>query len=316
MGVEVQSWRMSFEDKILWNPSPENMRDSEIAKYVKWLSGYGYPPFESYQSLHQWSVNRLTDCWGTIWRWSGINASQNYKKVLSVKTMPGAIWFENSRFNFAENLLLKFLEEANGKEVLVSIDEEQVRKVITDKELLDMVTVFQEFLLEQGIVPGDRIAGVVSNSYEPIVGMLAATSIGAIWSSCSPEFAEDAIIERFSQIQPKILISVNGYSYNGKNYDLLKKIDSVRNAIPSIKNVVWVEHLLTSKKPPKEYIRWKKLISKKTKHELVFTQLPFDHPIYILYSSGTTGKPKCIVHGAGGVFTTRQRTSFAQQCSI
>ncbi len=293
---------MPFEDKILWNPSPENIRQSEIAKYVRWLSGYGYPPFESYQSLQQWSTNRLTDFWGTIWRWSGIKASQTYTKVLSVKEMPGAVWFENSRLNYAENLLMPYLQKSTGKEVLVSVDEEQQRSVITDNELLDMVTVLQEYFLEQGIQPGDRIAAVVSNSYEPIVGMLAATSVGAIWSSCSPDFAEDAIVDRFSQIEPKILISVDGYSYNGKNYDLIKKIENVKSQIPSIQNVIWIDHLLTAKKPPKEYVRWKKLVTKKTKHQLQFRQLPFDHPIYIVYSSGTTGKPKCIVHGAGGVY--------------
>ncbi len=293
---------MPFEDKILWNPSPENMRQSEIAKYVRWLSGYGYPPFESYQALQQWSTNRLADFWGTIWRWSGIKASQTYTKVLPNKNMPGAVWFENAKLNFAENLLQPFLKKTTGKEVLISIDEEQQRTVVTDSELLDMVTSLQDFFLEQGVQPGDRIAAVVSNSYEPIVGMLAATSIGAIWSSCSPEFADDAIIERFSQITPKILISVNGYSYNGKNYDLIKKIEHVKEKVPSIQTVVWIDHLLTAKKPPKEYVRWKKLISKKAKHQIIFKQLPFDHPIYILYSSGTTGKPKCIVHGAGGVY--------------
>jgi len=293
---------MPFEDKILWNPSPEHIQRSEIAKYVKYLAGYGYPPFESYQTLHQWSVNRPTDFWGTIWRWSGLKFSQAYTKVLPEKKMPGAVWFENSKFNFAENLLLPFLKKSTGKEILVTIDEEQQRESIKDEELLDQVTVFQEFLIAQGVGVGDRVAAVVSNSSEPIVAMLATTSLGAIWSSCSPEFAEDAIIDRFSQIEPKVLLSVNGYSYNGKNYDMLAKIQAVESKIRSIKSVVWVEHLLISKKPPKHFHKWKKLIGKKTKHVLKFHQLPFDHPVYILYSSGTTGKPKCIVHGAGGVF--------------
>lgn len=293
---------MPFEDKILWNPSPEEMQKSELAKYIKWLSGYGYPPFESYQTLQQWSVNRLTDFWGTIWRWSGIKASQNYTKVLREKIMPGAVWFENSRLNFAENLLLPFLKTQTGKEVLVTIDEEQQRHVVTDRELVDMVTSFQEFLISQGVQVGDRVAAVVSNSYEPIVAMLATTSLGAIWSSCSPEFAEDAISERFSQIKPKVLLTVNGYSYNGKNYEMFQKIENVRKKIPEIQSVVWMDHLLTNKKPPKDDFRWKKIFTKKSKHTLKFIQLPFDHPIYIMYSSGTTGKPKCIVHGAGGTY--------------
>ncbi len=293
---------MPFEDKILWNPSPENVQQSELAKYVKYLAGYGYPPFESYKTLHQWSVNRLTDFWGTIWRWSGIKASQPYTKVLPVKAMPGSVWFENSRLNFAENMMAPHLNNPTGKEILITFDEENQRHVVTDNDLIDMVTVFQEFLIAQGVQAGDRVAAVVSNSYEPIVAMLATTSLGAIWSSCSPEFAEDAIIERFSQIEPKVLISVNGYSYNGKNYDLLKKIEMVCSKIPSIESVVWIDHLLTSKKPPKNFLKWKKIITKKTKHTLRFVQLPFDHPVYILYSSGTTGKPKCIVHGAGGTF--------------
>ncbi len=293
---------MSFEDKILWNPSPEHIQKSEIAKYIRWLSGYGYPPFGSYQTLHQWSIHRPTDFWGTIWRWSGIKYSQSYTKVLAENKMPGAKWFENSRFNFAENLLLPYLKKSTGKEILVTLDEEQQRISITDEELIDQVTAFQEFLISQGVQIGDRVVGVVSNSHEPIIAMLATISLGAIWSSCSPEFAEDAIIERFSQIEPKVLIAVNGYAYNGKTYDLLGKIQATCEKVSSIQSVVWIEHLLTSKRPPKTYQRWKKIVSKKTKHMLKFSQLPFDHPVYILYSSGTTGKPKCIIHGAGGVY--------------
>lgn len=293
---------MPFDDKILWNPSPEDIRHSELAKYIEWLHQHSYSKFQSYQTLHQWSINRLEDFWTTIWKWSGIKASETYKKVLSSREMPGAKWFEGAKLNFAENLMSPFLSKPTTREILVSIDEENLRTAVTEKELVSMVNSLQEFLLDQGICIDDRVAAIASNSHEPIAAMLATTSIGAIWSSCSPEFGEEAIIDRFSQIEPKVLFAVNGYSYNGKNYDLLEKVENVCEKVPSIKAVVWIEQLLTNKKPPKNYHRWKKIISKKSKHELTFIHLPFDHPIYILYSSGTTGKPKCIVHGAGGVY--------------
>lgn len=293
---------MPFEDKILWNPSPEDIQHSEITKYIHWLNLHGYTTFKSYQTLHQWSIARLEDFWQSIWKWSGIRASENYKRVLSSREIVGAKWFEGAKLNFAENLLSPFLQRSAEREVIVSVDEENERTSITNHDLVAMVTILQEFLLDQGVCIGDRVAGVVSNTYEPVVAMLATTSLGAVWSACSPEFGEEAIVERFSQIEPKVLLAVNGYSYNGKNYDMLKKIENVCTRVPSIKTVIWMDQLITSKKPPKTYVRWKKLISKKTRHELTFIQLPFDHPIYILYSSGTTGKPKCIVHGAGGVY--------------
>ncbi len=263
-----------------------------MARYFSWLSAQGGPLFDSYLSAHRWSVEHLEDFWKSIWDFSGLISSQSDFQVLERRTMPGAKWFPAARLNFAENLLRIPLRGDRTRVALTAISESRPRIQMTYGELFDQVAAFAAFLKTKGIQPGDRVAGILPNGPEAVVAMLASTSLGAIWSCSSPDFGVQGIFDRFHQIEPKILISVDGYRYNGKKFPILDRLEEIRRKVPSIQATVIISEKNSD---------WKDAIEKNRGANLTFAQLPFDHPVYILYSSGTTGAPKCIVHGAGGV---------------
>ena len=213
--------------------------------------------------------------------------------------MPGATWFKDARLNFAENLL----RYQDDKTALIFVGEDKVRKEITYSNLYAAVEKFASFLKEKGVEKGDRVAAIMPNMIETVVGMLATTSIGAIWSSCSPDFGSEGMFSRFSQIQPKVLLAVDAYYYKGRPVDCREKVKEVVSNIDSLESVVMVNYALEDLdyNTIPDTIYYTDIMVKEAQHSLQFEQLPFDHPIYILYSSGTSGKPKCIVHGAGGV---------------
>jgi acetoacetyl-CoA synthetase len=282
--------------KPLWQPSTESIANSNLQEFLRQIKQKLGLNFDSYQQLHQWSVEQPEQFWEQLWDYSEIQHSVPYNSVLrDPQRFPGARWFEGARLNFAENLL----RNRSDKTAIIARLENGSRRTISYAELYQQVAEFAAALRDRGLVKGDRVAGFMPNVPEAIVAMLATSSIGAIWSSCSPDFGINGVLDRFGQIEPKLLLACNGYYYNGKTIDTTARVRAIQSQIKSIEQVVLVPVTPGSNDVPDATMYSDFLFSKNTP-ELQFEQLPFDHPLYIMYSSGTTGAPKCIVHGAGG----------------
>ena len=286
-------------DEPLWIPSPDRVENSQMTQFLDTAEKDFNLTLDSYHDLHQWSVDHPTQFWEAIWSFCDIQASETYEKVLiDEDKFPGAKWFTGSQLNFAENLL-RFRDDRTA---LVGILENGERRSITFADLHDDVEKLVSALRNYGINPGDRIAGFMPNIIETIVAMLATTSIGAIWSSCSPDFGINGVCDRFGQISPRILFTADAYYYNGKTINCLEKVEAIQQQIDGIEKVVVIP--LVNQDPDfgavQDAVLLNEFATDKDVTPLRFEQLPFDHPVYIMYSSGTTGVPKCIVHGAGG----------------
>jgi len=284
----------------IWEPSEERKKTANLTRFIDLVNERYGQKLRTYGDLHRWSVKNIPDFWALMWEFGGVRASVPYKSVVTnLDDMLGVKWFPGARLNFAENLL-RYRDDHTA---LTFKGEGQEAVRLTYAQLYDQVARLAEALKESGVIVGDRVAGFMPNMIETVVAMLATTSLGAIWSSCSPDFGVGGILDRFQQIEPKLLFTADAYYYNGKIYDSLERVSSVVNDIPSIDKVVvvpYVERLPNISKVPKS-ILYGSFISKKAEPQIQFEQLPFDHPIYIVYSSGTTDKPKCIVHRAGGI---------------
>ncbi len=282
----------------IWQPSADQIERSQLSQFSQIISQHEDVDTSDYQSLHNWSINHLDKFWVHLWDFCGVKASKPYDRVIDDESQfPGARWFSGSRLNFAENLL-RYQDE---RPALVGLGENGVLTELSYSELHTEVRQLASTLRAHGIVAGDRVAAIMPNICETVIAMLATTSIGAIWSSCSPDFGVNGACDRFGQIQPRILFCTDGYYYNSKRIDCLEKVAEIQTRIPSIEKTVVVA--MTCNNPTLDGLRDTKNYADfvdQTPPELSFEQLPFDHPIYINYSSGTTGAPKCIVHGAGG----------------
>ena len=290
----------------LWKPDAERIAASQLSRFQQMVEARHGLSLSGYDDLYQWSINCQADFWQAVWDFCRIQSSVRSATVAeNLDKFPGTSWFPGSRLNFAENLL----PHRDGHLALVGLLENGERRTFTYAELYVAVEKLASALRRQGIKAGDRVAGFMPNICETVIAMLATTSIGAVWSSCSPDFGIEGARYRFEQIEPKVLFATEAYLYNGKVVDCLEKVESLRADIPSIEKVVIVPMLdQTADLSQREgYCRYDDFVSGAPVAPLRFEQLPFDHPVYIMYSSGTTGAPKCIVHGAGGTLIEHKK---------
>jgi acetoacetyl-CoA synthetase len=286
--------------EFLWKPSEERIQKTNMYRFMNVVNAKYGKTFTEYSSLYKWSIENIAEFWKTFWDFSDIKVSAPYTHVVDDSAkMPGAKWFSGARLNFAENLL-RYRDE---KIALVFTSEGRGVIKITYAELYDEVGRVAGALRSLGVKAGDRVAGFMPNRPETIIAMLAATSIGATWSSCSPDFGIKGVLDRFGQIRPKVLFTADGYFFKGKPIDSLGPISTIVEQLPSVEKVVVVPYV--NQKPGIERLRnaiyFKEFGRGTAGSEIDFQQLPFDHPLYIMYSSGTTGLPKCMVQSAGGI---------------
>ncbi|MEW6201648.1 MAG: acetoacetate--CoA ligase [bacterium] len=284
----------------IWKPSDGRIKSTNMFKFMQIVNKKHNKNFGDYESLYQWSIDNTPDFWEIMWDYAEIIHSRKYDQVVDdLAKMPGARWFTGARLNFAENLL-RFRDDHTA---IIFKGETQTSTKITYKELYDSVARLARSLRGIGVTAGDRVVGFMPNMPETIIAMLAATSIGAVWSSCSPDFGIKGVLDRFGQIEPKVLFTANGYFYNGKTFDSLGKVAEVVRQLPSTPKIVVVPY--TEKKPNiggvPNAVRYGDFLAGEEGLEIDFEQLPFEHPLYIMYSSGTTGLPKCMVQSAGGI---------------
>jgi len=284
---------------LLWEPSAERVAQANLTEFIGRVNAQWNAGARDHASVYEWSIREPERFWESVWDFAGVVGDKGAAPFLvDAGRMPGARWFPQARLNFAENLLRR----RDDATAMVFWGEDKVRRQLRFGELYDLVSRLAQAMRALGIAPGDRIAGFMPNMPETIAAMLAASSLGAIWSSCSPDFGVQGVLDRFGQIEPEILFCVDGYHYAGKTHDTLERVREILARLPSVKRAVVIPYL--SAKPDIAGLPGAATLDEFTAGfapaPIAFERLPFDHPLYILYSSGTTGVPKCIVHGAGG----------------
>lgn len=289
----------------LWEPSSQRIAQANLTAFAAAIATKHGVDVGTYKKLWQWSIDHKWDFWREMWTYGGVLGEPGNRVLLDADRMPGAHWFPDAKLNFAQNLLERRPADDDG-DALAFWGEDKVRRMVSHAELHALASRVSSALATHGIVAGDRVAAYMPNMPETIIAMLGASSLGATWSACSPDFGVQGVLDRFGQIEPRILFTADGYWYNGKAISIVDKVAQIVAKLPSVERVVVVPYLQQSAgafdeaTAVRDAVTWDVWLAPFIAGPIDYAILPFDHPLYILYSSGTTGVPKCIVHGAGG----------------
>jgi acetoacetyl-CoA synthetase len=292
---------------VLWAPDAQRIERATITRYARWLADAHGVETSGYHDLWRWSVTEPEAFWASIWEFFDVEASTPYERVLGSRAMPGAEWFPGARLSYAEHV---FRDRDPASIAIRHASELRPLTTTTWAELRELTRRIAASLRATGIVAGDRVVAYLPNIVEAIAAFHACASIGAIWSSCSPDFGVGSVVDRFAQIQPRVLLTVDGYRYGGRNHDRMEVVRSLQEAMPTLDRTVVVGYL--DSEPELGRLRsatsWSDFLAEGDRERLEFAQVPFDHPLWVLYSSGTTGLPKAIVHGHGGILLELLKT--------
>ncbi|MEV6804425.1 acetoacetate--CoA ligase [Streptomyces sp. NPDC017405] len=281
----------------LWQPDPERIAQARITRFQAWAAEHhGAPAEGGYPALHRWSVEELDTFWQAVTEWFGVRFSTPCTRVLGERAMPGAQWFPGATLNYAEHALRAAADRAD-EPALLYVDESHEPRPVTWSELRRQVGSLAAELRALGVRPGDRISGYLPNIPQAVVALLATAAVGAVWTSCAPDFGARSVLDRFQQVEPVVLFTIDGYRYGGKEHDRRETVAELRRELPTLRAVVHIPLLGTE--APEGALEWSALTAGDA--EPVYEQVPFDHPLWVLYSSGTTGLPKAIVQSQGGI---------------
>lgn len=298
---------MIQEGELLWTPSADRVADAGITHFMQWLAAQRGLEFADYDALHAWSVRDLAGFWQAVWDYFEIKSSAPHTAVLARADMPGAEWFPGARLNYAEHMLR---HARPGETALHYASERESLRHMAWDELVDKVARVAAQLKTFGVGPGDRVVAFMPNIPETLIAFLATASLGAVWSSCSTDFGVRSVLDRFQQIAPRVMFCVDGYRYGGKDFDRRPEAAQIAAALPSLTHVVHIRYLDEAAAPlADKAVEWSSLLAMTPTGPLEFAQVPFDHPLWIVYSSGTTGLPKAIVHGHGGIILESCKTA-------
>jgi acetoacetyl-CoA synthetase len=278
---------------VLWTPPPEMRQTTEVGRFMEWLREARGHDFATYEQLWQWSVDDLEVFWGAVWDFFGLRSHAPYERVLGSRTMPGAVWFPGARLNYAEHLVGR--EEDLDRTAVIGRSQTRPPVELTFRELRDRAARIRAGLERLGVQPGDRVVAYLPNIPETLSAFIATAGLGAVWAACAPEFGARSVVDRFAQIEPTVLLTIGGYGFRDRYVDRRAEVASIRQGLPTLEHVVGLTY---GEAAVPDCLSWEELTAETG--SLEFEAVPFNHPLYVLFSSGTTGLPKAIVHGHGG----------------
>lgn len=282
--------------EILWKPSEKFARHSHMYEFMKWVNSAYQQNFENYHQLWEWSVTEIEDFWKAVWDYFDVQYEGNYDRILTDEQMPGQSWFQGTYLNYASHI---FKNSNDAEPAIIYKCENNKTRSLSWEEMEYRVARLQQYLIDQGVGKGDYVVGYLANTPHASIAFLATVGLGAIWSCCSPDFGVDSVVARFEQLKPKVLLAIDGYVYNEKVFDKRDEVRKIRQKISSIRSLVWARNINLAETCESGECFWEQALDNDNT-KITLESLPFDHPLWVLYSSGTTGQPKAIVHSHGG----------------